>query len=101
VDLRPHPQAERIARHGEDADGDRRDHDGPPAHRRADCPERDEDRSRPQREPGRERCSCSSAMTRSTHGADHREASGRPGAREPDEQRGQDERRRQHAIFVS
>jgi hypothetical protein len=101
VDLRPDPEAEGVARHGEEAEHDRRNHDGAPADRRAKRAERDEDRGGPEREPGRERRSCSSPMTRGTHGADHREASGRPGAGEPDEQRGQDERRRQQRIFVS
>ena len=85
VDLGSHPQAERVARHGHDAQPDRRDHDRAAADHRAERAERDEDRGRPQREPGRERRSCSSPVTRGTHGADHREASGRPGTGEPDE----------------
>ena len=101
VDLRANAQAERVARHGDEAERDRGDHDRAATDHRAERAERDEDRGRPEREPGRERRSCSSPVTRGTHGADHREASGRPGAGEPDEQRGQDERRRQHAIFVS
>ena len=51
--------------------------------------------------PDGKRGSGATPMTSGTHGAGHREASGRPGAGEADEQRGQDERRRQHAIFVS
>ena len=43
----------------------------------------------------------SSVMARGTHGADHREASGRPCARQPDEQPRQRERSGQHLIFVS
>jgi hypothetical protein len=40
-------------------------------------------------------------VTRGTHGADHRQASGRPGAREPDQEPGQRERGGQHLIFES
>ena len=59
--------------------------------RRAEQAERAEDQ-RARRAPGRRRRrprsaqGSSSVVARGTHGADHREASGRPGAREPDEQ---------------
>ena len=65
-----------------------------------------EDGQRAQRETQRERGGgqrerSSSVMTSGTHGADHGEASGRPGAGEADEQAGQRERGGQHLIFVS
>jgi hypothetical protein len=40
-------------------------------------------------------------MACGTHGADHGEASGRPGAGQPDQQPGERERGGQHLIFVS
>ena len=75
-------------------------------HQRAEQAEAAEDERRAQREPdpeggGGQGESSPSVMTSGTHGADHGEASGRPGAGEADEQSRQRERDGQHLIFVS
>jgi hypothetical protein len=67
----------------------------------AEQPEPAEDRGRTHGEPGSEGENRNRPATRGTHGADHRQASGRPGAGEADEQPCQGERDGQHLIFVS
>ena len=108
ADLRPDAEPGEVRDHGRGGERGRGDHEGPPRlDRRAERSEGAEDQRGAQAEPGREggargdQRSASSESPRGTHGADHGEASGRPGTGEPDEQPGQRERGRQHLIFVS
>jgi hypothetical protein len=72
-----------------------------PADDRSERGQAAEDQRGAHREPRCEGGSCSPSPASGTHGADHREASGRPGAGEADEQAGEGEAGGQHLIFVS